>query len=158
MCFLVIIQFLYNVILGFVEWKEYYKHFLLAKGHELKETEKYLEDYDTDILKDDGETELVWIHTLCQFDYRNLLLIECGTTDILVSMKQCRFKLLIFFPERDQLVRYKFKWTDADIAPIDNKLDKSEFFSFRHPEHSPQLIENMISSIINSLGIGFLLL
>lgn len=73
-------------------------------------------------------------------------------------MKQCRFKLLIFFPERDQLVRYKFKWTDADIAPIDNKLDKSEFFSFRHPEHSPQLIENMISSIINSLGIGFLLL
>lgn len=59
MCFLVIIQFLYNVILGFVEWKEYYKHFLLAKGHELKETEKYLEDYDTDILKDDGETELV---------------------------------------------------------------------------------------------------
>lgn len=54
--------------------------------------------------------------------------------------------------ERDQLVRYKFKWTDADISPIDNKLDKKEFFSFRHPEHSPQLIENMILTIINSLG------
>ncbi|XP_062622272.1 45 kDa calcium-binding protein-like [Saccostrea cucullata] len=91
---------------GFVEWKEYYKHFLLAKGHGVKETEKYLEDYDTDILKED---------------------------------------------ERDQLVRYKFKWTDADIDPIDNKLDKKEFFSFRHPEQSPQLVENMIMSIINSL-------
>lgn len=55
--------------------------------------------------------------------------------------------------ERDQLVRYKFKWTDADISPIDNKLDKKEFFSFRHPEHSPQLIENMILTIINSLGM-----
>ncbi|XP_022339214.2 45 kDa calcium-binding protein-like [Crassostrea virginica] len=91
---------------GFVEWKEYYKHFLLAKGHGLEETDKFLTDYDTDILKDN---------------------------------------------ERDQLVRYKFKWTDADISPIDNKLDKKEFFSFRHPEHSPQLIENMILTIINSL-------
>lgn len=48
------------VIAGFVEWKEYYKHFLLAKGHGLNETEKYLEDYDTDILQDDGKMT-VWI-------------------------------------------------------------------------------------------------
>lgn len=93
---------------GYVEWKEYYKHFLLAKGHGLNETEKYLEDYDTDILQDD---------------------------------------------ERDKLVWYKFKWTDADIKPIDNRLDVEEFFSFRHPEHSVQLIENMVLSIINSLDV-----
>lgn len=36
--------------LGYVEWKEYYKYFLLVKGYGLNEIEKYLEDYDIDIL------------------------------------------------------------------------------------------------------------
>lgn len=47
------------VFAGYVEWKEYYKHFLLAKGHGLNETEKYLEDYDTDILQDDGKMKVL---------------------------------------------------------------------------------------------------
>lgn len=38
------------VIVGYVEWKEYYKYFLLVKGYGLNEIEKYLEDYDIDIL------------------------------------------------------------------------------------------------------------
>lgn len=127
------------VIAGYVEWKEYYKHFLLAKGHGLNETEKYLEDYDTDILQDDGKMK-VWIWITCR-----------SLTHPLQNESTYNI-LYLFFVERDKLVWYKFKWTDADIKPIDNRLDVEEFFSFRHPEHSVQLIENMVLSIINSLG------
>lgn len=105
----------------------------------MNETEKYLEDYDTDILQDDGKMKVwIWItrrsltHPLQNESTYNIL--------------------YLFFVERDKLVWYKFKWTDADIKPIDNRLDVEEFFSFRHPEHSVQLIENMVLSIINSLG------
>ncbi|KAK3602731.1 hypothetical protein CHS0354_017173 [Potamilus streckersoni] len=55
------------------------------------------------------------------------------------------------FNEREQLIRYKFKWTDADQDPIDNKLSESEFFAFRHPEQSPQTLKTMLQSIMNSL-------
>ena len=50
------------------------------------------------------------------------------------------------------LIRYKFKWTDADID-VDNKLSEKEFLAFRHPEQSEQALDNMLSTIINSLGI-----
>lgn len=49
-------------VVGFVEWKEYYKHFLLAKGHGLEETDKFLTDYDTDILKDNGKILKWFLH------------------------------------------------------------------------------------------------
>ena len=58
----------------------------------------------------------------------------------------------MFFSERDMLIRYKFKWTDADID-VDNKLSEKEFLAFRHPEQSEQALDNMLSTIINSLGI-----
>ena len=59
---------------------------------------------------------------------------------------------VVIFSERDQLVRYKFRWTDADTSPVDNKLSKEEFLSFRHPEQSPLMLENMLQTILNSLG------
>ena len=56
------------------------------------------------------------------------------------------------FADREKLIRYKFKWTDADIDPMDNKLSKKEFLAFRHPEQSEQALENMLKTIIQSLG------
>ena len=50
------------------------------------------------------------------------------------------------------LIRYKFKWTDAD-QDVDNKLTEKEFLAFRHPEQSEQALDNMLSTIINSLGL-----
>ena len=52
------------------------------------------------------------------------------------------------------LIRYKFKWTDAD-QDVDNKLTVKEFLAFRHPEQSEQALDNMLSTIINSLGMIF---
>ncbi|XP_045163180.2 45 kDa calcium-binding protein-like isoform X1 [Mercenaria mercenaria] len=91
---------------GFVDWKEYYVHFLLAKGHPIEKAKKHVKDYD--------EIEL---------DYE----------------------------EREQLIKYKFKWTDADMPPMDNKLTKEEFLAFRHPEQSEQALHNMVKTIMESL-------
>ncbi|KAK3105428.1 hypothetical protein FSP39_025085 [Pinctada imbricata] len=91
---------------GAVDWKEYYMHFLMAKGYPLDKAEKHMEDYDV------------------------------------IEMKM---------EERDQLVRYKFRWTDADTDPVDNKLSKTEFLSFRHPEQSKLMLENMLQTLLNSL-------
>ncbi|WAR15391.1 CAB45-like protein, partial [Mya arenaria] len=55
------------------------------------------------------------------------------------------------YQEREQLIRYKFKWTEADINPIDNKLSKEEFLAFRHPEQSTQALANMVKTIMESL-------
>ena len=34
------------LLTGFVDWKEYYVHFLLAKGHPIEKALKHVEDYD----------------------------------------------------------------------------------------------------------------
>ena len=60
---------------------------------------------------------------------------------------------MIFFLDRDQLVRYKFRWTDMEQMPMDNKLNKEEFLAFRHPEQSKLSMVKMVETIINSLGI-----
>ncbi|KAL4221289.1 45 kDa calcium-binding protein [Mactra antiquata] len=91
---------------GLVDWKEYYLHFLLAKGYKPEKASKHVVDYD-DI----------------DLDYE----------------------------EREQLIRYKFKWTDADTDPMDNKLSKTEFLAFRHPEQSEQALNNMVKTIMESL-------
>lgn len=91
---------------GFVDWKEYYVHFLLAKGYPLERAKKHVVDYD-DI----------------DLDYE----------------------------EREQLIKYKFKWTDADNDPMDNKLTQKEFLAFRHPEQSEQALNNMVKTIMESL-------
>lgn len=90
---------------GKVDWKEYYVHFLLAKGHPLDKALKHVEDYD---------------------------------------------EIDLNFEERDLLIRYKFKWTDAD-EDVDNKLTEKEFLAFRHPEQSDQALDNMLTTIIHSL-------
>lgn len=93
---------------GLVDWKEYYKHFLIAKNYDVGTVDSFLKDYG------DGRIEL--------------------------NEK-----------DRDQLVKYKFKWTDVEQMPMDNKLNKEEFLAFRHPEQSILTMNKMIDTIINSL-------
>ncbi|OWF44013.1 45 kDa calcium-binding protein-like [Mizuhopecten yessoensis] len=92
---------------GYIEWKEYYRHFLLAKGYEDSKASKHIEDYDTIDMKDD---------------------------------------------ERESLVRYKFRWTDAD-QDNNNKLTEEEFLAFRHPEQSQITMNNMLETILNGLDV-----
>ncbi|XP_060074115.1 45 kDa calcium-binding protein-like [Ylistrum balloti] len=92
---------------GYIEWKEYYRHFLLAKGYEDSKASKHIEDYDTIDMKDD---------------------------------------------ERESLVRYKFRWTDAD-QDSNNKLTEEEFLAFRHPEQSKITMNNMLETILNGLDV-----
>jgi hypothetical protein len=35
---------------------------------------------------------------------------------------------------------------------MDNKLTKDEFLAFRHPEQSEQALQNMVKTIMESLG------
>jgi len=53
--------------------------------------------------------------------------------------------------DKDAIVVYKFRWTDADTSPVDNKLDVTEFMSFRHPEHNGKTLESMTRNIFKSL-------
>lgn len=72
---------------------------------------------------------------------------------VLNSLDLCSiYPFSLFFTEREQLIRYKFKWTDADTDPMDNKLTKEEFLAFRHPEQSEQALAHMVKTIIDSLG------
>lgn len=107
---------------GLVDWKDYYKHFLLAKKYDVDKIDSFLKDYGDQALemKETGE-----------------------------SIKEGKIKLRE--SDRDQLVRYKFKWTDVEQMPMDNKLNKEEFLAFRHPEQSGLAMKKMIESILNSL-------
>ncbi|XP_050414376.1 45 kDa calcium-binding protein [Patella vulgata] len=55
---------------------------------------------------------------------------------------------------KEDLIRYKFRWTDADEDPADNELTKLEFLAFRHPEQAPKTLNNMVSSIISTLDLN----
>lgn len=93
---------------GLIDWKEYYKHFLIAKNYHVGAIDDFLKDY----------------------------------ADERIELKES---------DRDQLVRYKFRWTDAEQMPMDNKLNKEEFLAFRHPEQSKLSMVKMVEMIINSL-------
>ena len=53
---LLFIQNLFGVLSGYVEWKEYYIHFLLAKGYPVERAKKHVEDYDEIDLDYEGES------------------------------------------------------------------------------------------------------
>ncbi|CAD5115752.1 DgyrCDS4697 [Dimorphilus gyrociliatus] len=91
---------------GFVHWKEFHKQFLMAKGHNEKQVDKHIEEYDTLSIDDE---------------------------------------------DKDAIVNYKFRWTDADSDPQDNKLTLEEFKEFRHPERSTKMIQRMVDEILDNL-------
>ncbi|XP_059146619.1 45 kDa calcium-binding protein-like [Physella acuta] len=53
--------------------------------------------------------------------------------------------------DKDALISYKFKWTDADHNITDNKLSKYEFMVFRHPEHSMQSLDTMVNNVMRGV-------
>jgi len=57
----------------------------------------------------------------------------------------------VVFTEREALVRYRYRWSDAD-KNSDQKLDRNEFMTFRHPEQSNLTMANMVHTIMNGLG------
>lgn len=91
---------------GFVTWKEFHIHFLLAKGYKQNETLQHVDDYES--LSIDSE-------------------------------------------DRERLIRYKFRWAEADEEPQDNQLTISEMQDFRHPEQSSKMIVRMAKDIIENL-------
>jgi len=58
--------------------------------------------------------------------------------------------------DRERLIRYKFRWAEADEEPQDNQLTISEMQNFRHPEQSSKMIIQMAKDIIENLGICLL--
>ncbi len=57
-----------------------------------------------------------------------------------------------FSADKGRLIRYKFRWAEADEDPQDNQLNLEEFKSFRHPEQSPKMLKRMVQDILDSLG------
>ncbi|CAG5132599.1 unnamed protein product [Candidula unifasciata] len=57
--------------------------------------------------------------------------------------------------DKDALVSYKFKWTDADKNPTDNQLSENEFMAFRHPEHSKQSLELMAYNVMKGVDTNY---
>ena len=55
--------------------------------------------------------------------------------------------------DRERLIRYKFRWADADDEPQDNQLTISEMQDFRHPEQSSKMIVRMAKDIVENLGL-----
>lgn len=90
---------------GYVTWKEFYVHFLMAKGRELEEAKKQSEDYDSIVLDPD---------------------------------------------EKEQLIRYKFRWAEADEEPQDDRLTFHELMNFRHPEQSKRMLVRMVRDLIEN--------
>ena len=54
--------------------------------------------------------------------------------------------------DKDALISYKFRWTDADVSPTDNQLSKEEFMVFRHPEHSKSSLDSLVTNVLQGLG------
>ncbi|KAH9495901.1 45 kDa calcium-binding protein [Bulinus truncatus] len=56
--------------------------------------------------------------------------------------------------DKDALISYKFKWTDADTNITDNRLSKEEFMVFRHPEHSHRSLESMVFNVMRGVDVN----
>jgi len=52
---------------------------------------------------------------------------------------------------KEQIIRHKFRWADADEEPQDNSLSLKEFKSFRHPEQSNNMLGRMVRDILDNL-------
>ena len=57
-----------------------------------------------------------------------------------------------FILDKEQLIRYKFRWAEADDEPQDNQLHIDEFKAFRHPEQSRNMLTKMVQDILDNLG------
>ena len=54
--------------------------------------------------------------------------------------------------DKEEIIRFKFRWAEADEEPQDNKLHAGEFRNFRHPEQSLAMTDHLVDEIIDNLG------
>ena len=59
---------------------------------------------------------------------------------------------LSFVTDKEEIIRFKFRWAEADEEPQDNKLHAGEFRNFRHPEQSLAMTDHLVDEIIDNLG------
>lgn len=52
---------------------------------------------------------------------------------------------------KDKIIRYRFRWSEADEEPQDNRLSEKEFLAFMHPEHSGKMLETWVKDIMRGL-------
>jgi len=52
---------------------------------------------------------------------------------------------------KDKIVRFRFRWSEADDEPQDNRLSREEFLSFMHPEHSQKTIDSWVKDVLRGL-------
>ncbi len=111
----------------------------MAKGHNRDKAEKHAEDYETIPLQPEGEFR---VHVLALIQVIKMYIpqfVKWNATP---------------FSDKEQLIRYKFRWADADEDPQDNQLTDEEFKSFRHPEQSPNMLKRMVQDITDNLGMA----
>jgi len=106
-----------------------------------EENERIFESLDPD---KDGFVE--WKQYLRKF------LIDKGFPDDLAS-KQANDYESLHLPEdvKDKMIRFRFRWSEADDDPQDNRLTREEFLSFMHPEHSKKTLETWVKDIMRGL-------
>jgi hypothetical protein len=90
-----------------------------------EENERIFESLDPD---KDGFVE--WKQYLRKF------LIDKGFPEDLATQQANDYDSL-HLPEdvKDKMIRFRFRWSEADEEPQDNRLTSDEFLSFMHPEH-----------------------
>lgn len=52
---------------------------------------------------------------------------------------------------KDKIIRFRFRWSEADEEPQDNRLTAEEFLSFMHPEHSRKTLDTWVKDIMRGL-------
>lgn len=57
--------------------------------------------------------------------------------------------------DNERILKYKYRWLEADRSLDDGKLNVKELMDFRHPEQSERLISELVKDFINSLGMCY---
>jgi len=109
-----------------------------------EENERIFESLDPD---KDGFVE--WKEYLRKF------LIDKGFPDDLATQQANDYDA-IHMPEdvKDKMIRFRFRWSEADDEPQDNRLTSKEFLSFMHPEHSKKTLETWVKDIMRGLDMN----
>ncbi|BFZ23657.1 hypothetical protein BsWGS_26696 [Bradybaena similaris] len=102
-------------------------------------------------LDPDGDGFVTWKDFYVHF----LLSRGFDPKDALQHVKDYDDSVTLDQEDKDALVSYKYKWTDADNNPTDNKLSESEFMAFRHPEHSKQSLELMAHNVMRGVDTNY---
>ena len=60
--------------------------------------------------------------------------------------------LLWIIEDNERILKYRYRWVDADVEPTDDKLDINEMMNFRHPEQSKLSIKRLVTDLVDNVG------